>query len=137
MSSSALIEKTGESRILIFSGFIASVGIAVVISTSSPVLAACGLLGVGIALSPVAPVSFSLASHATPGREARSVSIVTGAGYLSFIVGPVLIGRVAEIGSLQTSFGLLLVSSVMILFLAVTGLASGVTKTRERPTLRR
>jgi hypothetical protein len=52
-------------------------------------------------------------------------------------VGPVLIGRVAEIGSLQTSFGLLLVSSVMILFLAVTGLASGVTKTGGRPTLRR
>jgi MFS family permease len=98
LSSSALIEKAGERRILIFSSLIASVGIAVVICTSSSVVAACGLLG---------------------------------AGYLSFIVGPVLIGRVAEIGSLQTSFGLLLVSSVMILFLAVMGLADGATKTRE------
>jgi MFS family permease len=130
LSSSALIEKAGESRILIFSGLIASVGIAVVILTSSPVVAACGLLGVGFALSPVAPVSFSLASRANPGRGARSVSIVTGAGYLSFIVGPVLIGRVPEIGSLQTSFGLLLIWSVMILFLAVMGHAAGATKTR-------
>jgi fucose permease len=130
LSSSALIEKTGERRILIFSGLIASVGIAVVICTSSPVVASCGLLGVGFALSSVAPVSFSLASRANPGRGARSVSIVTGAGYLSFIVGPVLIGRVPEIGSLQTSFGLLLIWSVMILFLAVMGHAAGATKTR-------
>ena len=119
LSSTTMIKKVGESRILIFSGLIASIGITVVTFTSSPRIAACALLGVGIALSPIAPISFSLASRVAPAWGARSVSIVTGAGYLSFVIGPVMIGKVADSHSLQKAFTLLLISSVIILLLAI------------------
>jgi len=119
VSSAVLISRFGERNLLIGGGLLATAGLATVLLTSNPAIAACGLLVVGMGLSPVVPIGFSLAGRAEPVRGAQAVSIVTAAGYVTFIIGPVLIGGVAEQFSLRGAFSILLVASLTITLLAV------------------
>lgn len=109
LSSAAALRRLGERRVLVLAGVSAAVGMALVLATGSALVAAGGLLLVGAALSPVAPIAFSLAARANPARSGRDISVVTAFGYLAFLVSPLLVGGLADLYSLRASLLLLVV----------------------------
>lgn len=108
------------SKLLILSGvFIAAIGFVCILMVK-PVIALIGFGLVGIGLSVVIPELFRLAGN-TKGLEASvGISFVSGVGFLGFLVGPVLLGFLAEISSLKLSFLALLIFVVMSFFAGLT-----------------
>lgn len=118
LASAAFLRLVGERRLLIYAGAVATGGIALVLATDRASVAAAGLLFVGIALSPVAPVAFSLTARATPGRSGQAISVVTVSGYLAFTLSPFVIGGLADLSSLRAAFLLLAVFTATIAVLS-------------------
>lgn len=114
------ISKRFGSKILILGGvFIASLGFVCILMVH-PVLALIGFGFVGIGLSVVIPEIFRLAGTVKGLNASLGISFVSGIGFLGFLVGPVLLGFLAEISSLKLSFFALLIFIVISFLTALT-----------------
>jgi len=107
-----------ERRTLTIAGLLASAAMAVVVLARVPALAAAGLLVVGFALAPIVPTALSLAGRSAPGRSATAVSLVTTVGYSAFVLGPPLVGLLANATSLRTALVPVVASTAAIALLA-------------------
>lgn len=111
-----VLRRWGERRVLRAAGVLAAVGVIGVVSTSMAVFA--GLLVVGFAVAPIVPTALSLAGRSVPGRSAQAVATTTAYGYSAFIVGPALIGGIADVTGLRTALALLIGTSLAVAALA-------------------
>jgi MFS family permease len=128
--SARVADARGERFVLTAAGLLASAGMTVTVGARAPVVAAAGLLLVGLALAPVIPTALSLAGRSAPGRSATAVSLVTTVGYSAFVAGPPLVGALAGATSLRTALMPVVASTAAIALLARY---SGVTYAPESP----
>jgi MFS family permease len=113
LSGGILIAALGAGRAARISGAFAFVGITIVMLSTQlvPALAGFALLGVGYAV--IMPLAFSRAA-AEPGVGAgRAIAGVATLGYGGMLLGPPVIGFLAELTSLRLSFLLLAVLSAL------------------------
>ncbi|WP_210092602.1 MFS transporter [Ruegeria sp. HKCCSP346] len=101
-----------------FGGICAAFGVFTVVSTATilPVLAGFALMGIGYAV--IMPLAFSRAAsdpNVPPGQAIASVATL---GYGGLLIGPPLIGFLAEVFSLRLAFAVLLPLAVLIVLLA-------------------
>ena len=113
--SGAAIARFGGRRVMFVSGGLTLLGLVLVTVFTATLPVAVGLLLVGLALSPLAPLAYSQATKAAPGRVGQAASAVTVFGYGAFLVTPLVIGGVADLLSLRVSFVLLLLPAMCIL----------------------
>jgi MFS family permease len=66
---------------------------------------ACAARVVGLGVSAVVPLAWSAAGRAQPDSPGRAISAVATAGYLGFLLGPVLIGGLARLVGLRLALG--------------------------------
>ena len=92
---------------------------AELLATLEPVLVVAGFLVVGLALSAVVPVAFSVAGDLAPERAGGAISVVTTLGYGGFLFGPVLVGGLAEILGLRVALGTIAVAGALIFALSL------------------
>ena len=115
----------GNRRTLLGAGLLAAVGMALALATLQPILVVAGFLVVGLALSAVVPVAISVAGDlAPPGRAGGAISVVTTLGYGGFLLGPVLVGGLAEILGLRASLGTIAAAGALIFALSLRLAAS-------------
>jgi predicted MFS family arabinose efflux permease len=117
----SVIRKLGPVRTVQLSGACAFVGAAAVVLAPGLAVGLGGfaLLGIGVAI--VVPLVFAAAGRVGP-HPARSIASVAGVAYASGLVSPGVIGGIAAVGSLTTSFVLVAV------LMAVMALAAGVLR---------
>lgn len=99
-----LVTKFGVTRILQLSGVLIAGGLLTAVILPNMATATVGFLMVGFGVSSVVPVVFSLAAKSktmSPGAALASVSTIS---FLGFLIGPPVIGFVAELTSLRISF---------------------------------
>jgi MFS family permease len=80
-----------------------------------------GLVGyflIGIAVCAVAPIAFSIAGDIDPPRAAASIAVSGTLGYTGLLVGPVVIGVLADATNLRIA---LLVAVALGVAIAVAG----------------
>ena len=95
------------AQVLRLAGVVAASGFGLIVLSPTVWLALLGFFAVGLGLSVVVPVLFSTAGH-LPGAEGeRSLAQVTLVGYAGFLVGPPLLGFVAQGLGLPAAFVLL------------------------------
>ena len=88
------------------------VGLATISQTPAIAIAGFGLVGAGLACS--FPLLLSAAAR-TPGVTASTaIAAIATAGYTGFLVGPPLIGTVAEAVTLRGALGLLVLVGVLV-----------------------
>jgi MFS family permease len=75
---------------------VSAVGYAVFLLAPSPEVALVGFAFAGFGLGPAVPVVFSAAGNTRTARRASILGPVVSAGYVGAVVGPVLIGAVAQ-----------------------------------------
>jgi MFS family permease len=114
----------GNRRTLLGAGLLAAVGMALALATLQPILVVAGFLVVGLALSAVVPVAFSVAGDLAPGRAGGAISVVTTLGYGGFLLGPVLVGGLAEILGLRVALGTIAAAGALIFTLSLRLAAS-------------
>jgi MFS family permease len=108
----------GNRRTLLGAGLLTAVGMAFALATLEPVLVVAGFLVVGLALSAIVPVAFSVAGDLAPGRAGGAISVVTTLGYGGFLLGPVLVGGLAEILGLRVALGTIAMAGALIFALS-------------------
>ena len=100
-----------EPRTLLFaSGALGAAGMGVALLTSFLPLVVVGFALVGLSMAIVAPLGFSIAGSLAPDRSGEASSVVTFVGYGAFLIGPVVIGSVAEVATLGAALALVVVS---------------------------
>lgn len=113
------VGRFGNRRTLLSAGLLAAVGMLLSLATLEPLLVVAGFLVVGLALSAVVPVAMSVAGDLAPGRAGGAISIVTTLGYSGFLLGPVIVGGLAEVFGLRVALGTIAVSGLLIFVLAL------------------
>ena len=119
------IDRYGRTAVVRVCGTTAAVGVALVSLVPSLPVALAGALLWGLGLSVVFPAGMSAAGEAVPGRGAEAIAVTATIGYGGFLLGPPLLGFLAESWGLDRS--LLVVATLA----AMVALLAGAV--RERP----
>lgn len=120
--SAQAVRRFGERAVLTAAGVGAALGLGLMVMVNSPVGAVLGLLLIGVAVAPVAPLAFSLAGRSAPGRVGQAMSAVSIVAYGAFIVGPILAGSLADAASLRVALAPFVVTSLLMAAVAAFGL---------------
>lgn len=112
--SDILVAKYGAKKVLIISGLVISSGLylAVLLPYMIPCLIAFMLVGFGV--SNVVPIIYNVAGNNENVPTGIALTIVTSISFLGFLIGPPLIGFIAELTSLKYSFAIIGVFGVFI-----------------------
>ncbi|MGH3415392.1 MAG: MFS transporter [Actinocrinis sp.] len=104
----------GPVRLVRGCGVLASVGLGVALLIGAPVAGVLGFACLGLGLSCIVPQVFSAAGTRDPARAGEAIARVAGLGFLGFVVGPIVIGGLAEIVGLPAAL-----ATPVVLVLAV------------------
>ncbi len=109
-----VIPKIGSKQVVVGGSVLALIGLFGVVFFPTIAIAVFGFSLAGLGLSCVVPILFSAASRVEGVTHNIAIASVSMAGIVGFLVGPPLMGFVAEVLGLQISFlvvaGLVLVS---------------------------
>ena len=113
----AAVRRLGPVQVVAVGGGCGALGLLLAAAVATPWAAAAGFALLGLGLSNVVPVVFSAAGRrgATP---AAGVAMAATAGYAGFLLGPPLIGGIAELAGLRLAIGLLAGLAAMLALLA-------------------
>ncbi len=102
-----LVTKFGVKRILQTSGTVIASGLLLAVIFPSLIPATLGFLLVGFGVSSVVPIAYGLAGKSTTMSPGMALSAVSTIGFLGFLIGPPMIGFIAQASSLRLSFALI------------------------------
>ena len=112
--SDILVAIFGPKKVLFISGLVISSGLymAVLLPYLIPCMIAFLLVGFGV--SNVVPIIFNVAGKNEKVSPAVSLTIVSSISFLGFLIGPPMIGFIAELTSLKYSFAIIGVFGLFI-----------------------
>lgn len=113
--SDKLIDQIGMKSTYLLGAVIVTLGIFLVIVFPSywPVLIGFSLVGIGV--SSVIPMTFSLAGNSKKYSPGMAISIISTYGIIGMLIGPPLVGYLAHLVGLKYSFGLFIVCGLMLI----------------------
>lgn len=104
----------GKQRMLQFNGLFISIGLATAILFPHIVTATLGFIIVGFGVSSVIPMVYSTAGKLQGMAPSIALAGVSGISYLGFLLGPPIIGFIAEMSDLRFSFALISIMGLLI-----------------------
>lgn len=107
--------KLGDTKLMIYLGIIATLGLTIMLLFIHPYIAIVGLFITGLGLSSIVPIAYSIAGNTKDLSPGVGLAMVTTVGYAGFLFGPPIIGFIADWQSLRWALGI-----VAILFVAMT-----------------
>ncbi|HRI79400.1 MAG TPA: MFS transporter [Cyclobacteriaceae bacterium] len=108
----------GDRLLMIACGITATLGITITIALINPFAVISGLFIVGLGLSAIVPIAYSIAGHTKDLPPGVGLAMVTTVGYAGFLFGPPAIGLLADWQTLRVALLL-----VVFLFVVMTGLS--------------
>jgi len=99
-----VISRIGRKRTLQLSGIVIFSGLMISVLFPYLVTATIGFFIVGLGVSSVIPTVYSTAARSAKAAPGMALAGVSSIGFLGFLMGPPLIGYIAQISSLQYSF---------------------------------
>jgi fucose permease len=113
--------KIGSKKIILYASCIAFIAYLCIISSSFYYsLLGFGLLGFG--LSVIVPEVFRIAGKTKGIETSFAISIVSGIGFVGFLVGPVILGAISNWSNLVISYVFLSVLIIVAFLLTLVGL---------------
>lgn len=103
-----------ERLLLRGSGVLTAVAMAVVLLSGNPVVSVIGFAFVGAGLAMVVPILFGAASRVPGTTPAAAIAAVSSIGYCGFMIGPPLIGGIAQHASLTAAMGVVVVTATIL-----------------------
>jgi predicted MFS family arabinose efflux permease len=108
----ALRHRFGATAIVIASSLLAAAGMVLSALAPSLPLILAGFVCAGVGIGNVAPILFAAGGIVDKEAPARGIAAVTTLAYAGFLVGPPLIGLIAEYSAFSVAFVLLALMSV-------------------------
>lgn len=100
------------------SGLLISLGLAIAVIFPTVVMATFGFFLVGFGVAAIIPLSYSIAGRSKLYSPSVALALVSTISFFGFLLGPPLIGFIAELFDLKTSFGMIAVSALGITLLS-------------------
>jgi MFS family permease len=113
-----LVTKFGITRIQQTSGIIIASGLLISVLFPYLITATIGFLLVGIGTSSVVPLCYSLAGKSKTMLPGIALATVSSIGFLGFLLGPPIIGFIAQLSSLRWSFTLIALLGLLTTIMA-------------------
>jgi len=117
-SGDYVIPLWGSRKIVQGGALLAAVGLSVGLVMDVPLMAILGFTLVGLGFSCVVPVLFSAAARVPGVAPGTSIAAVTGLSYTGFMLGPPLIGFIADEFDLGVGLSLVVVLSLFSIFIS-------------------
>ncbi|MNX86055.1 Inner membrane protein YbjJ [compost metagenome] len=114
----SLNQQLGKRGLVRLGGFLGVAGVALALSVPHPLAAVAGFGLVGLGMANVVPNFFSDAAREPTMPPSRAISAVSSLGYAGILMGPPIIGAVAQLSSLSAAMGVVAVSSALVWALA-------------------
>lgn len=118
-----LVQRFGLKRVLQLSGLLTAAGLLISVLLPFMITAIAGFFVVGIGVSSVVPLVFSVAGKSKAQSPGIAITSVSSFGFFGFLIGPPMIGLIAGATDLRLSFALL-----ALLGICVAALSSKVLK---------
>ncbi|SCW89036.1 Fucose permease [Rhizobium mongolense subsp. loessense] len=106
----AITNRVGPTNVLRFGAIICAVSVAALLSIDSISIALIALGGCGFGVANIVPAVFAAAGRAGGSAAANAMSIVTTMGYSGLLLGPAVLGLVAQMSTLSVSMSLLVLA---------------------------
>ena len=120
LGGQALLQRTGERQVMVTAACATSLAIAMLVATPLPLVAGIGLLLLRLGQGPIAPIGYSLAARSTPHRAGHTVSLGWLSLYAAFLIGPLIVGAIAELTGLRLALGTFIAAALTLAILATT-----------------
>lgn len=104
----------GRKKMVQLSGVLNFIGMMIAVLFPTIVPATIGFLIVGFGVSSVIPLMYSTAGKVREVASGIALATVSGIGFFGFLMGPPLIGYIAELAGLQYSFAVIAVLGIGI-----------------------
>jgi MFS family permease len=108
----------GATALVRWSGIVTAIGMATATLSHDPLLATSGYAIAGLGIGNIAPVLFAGGGRVDPNAPGRGVAAVVTMGYSGFLLGPPLVGMVAEAAGLSLALGLTVIAALIIAAMA-------------------
>jgi MFS family permease len=115
-----LTVRLGPTALVRGGGTLLTAGILLTLLSSAPVPAIAGFGLIGAGVSCIFPLILSAAARTPNVAPGTAIAAMATSGYTGFLVGPPLIGSIAEVLSLRGALGLLGLFGVLIVLAAGT-----------------
>ena len=116
LNGNGIVARWGANGVLPIAFIISILGLALVIPGNGW-LAIAGFTISGLGFSLIVPIVFSEAARAPGISASQGITAVAGIAYIGFLIGPVLMGGIAEFFSLRAGFifiGIMLVLALIV-----------------------
>jgi MFS family permease len=113
-----LITRFGSKKVLQTSGIIITSGLLIAVIFPYFITATLGFLLVGFGVSSVVPLCYAMAGKSKKLVPSLAIASVSSIGFLGFLMGPPLIGFIAQAVSLRLSFTVIACLGASIYFTA-------------------
>lgn len=127
-----VIARVGVDRTLMAGSVIASFGLGFGMVVNQPWSVIAGYILMGLGLSVVVPVAYRRANEIPGIPRASAVATVASIGYLGFLIGPLIIGAIADVASLRVAIGAVSMVLLGVFVLTRMNPASGVLPVNTR-----
>lgn len=112
--------RLGDRNLLMLCGVFSSAGLFSVVLFIHPYSVIASLFAVGIGLSVIVPIAYSIAGHTKDLPPGVGLAMVTTVGYTGFLFGPPMIGLIAEWQNLRIALsvvGFMLIVMTVLAYL--------------------
>jgi MFS family permease len=109
-----LINKLGRKRVMQISGVTISLGLFTAVLFPFLIPATIAFMFVGLGVSTIVPTLYSIAGKHPTIPTGEALTAVSSVSFLGFLMGPPVIGYIAELSSLRFSFAFIGVFGILI-----------------------
>jgi MFS family permease len=110
--------KFGDRKMIMIGGIISTAGLSIALAVPMPFIVIGGFFLVGLGLSTIVPIAYSLAGNAKGLPSGVGLAMVTTVGYSGFLFGPPIIGFLADWQTLRVA---LLFVALLLLIMTMLG----------------
>jgi MFS family permease len=104
----------GRKRMVQLSGMLIFAGMMIAVLFPAIITATIGFLIVGFGVSSIIPLMYSTAGKIKEVASGIAIATVSGVGFFGFLMGPPLIGYIAQLSGLQYSFATIAFLGIVI-----------------------
>jgi MFS family permease len=109
--------KLGDKKMIILGGLISVAGLSLALAWPQPYASIAGFFLVGLGLSSIVPIAYSIAGSNKQLPPGVGLAMVTTVGYAGFLFGPPVIGFIADWQTLRVALGVVALLLTLMTFL--------------------
>jgi MFS family permease len=113
-----MTSRFGRVAVIQFSGLLIFIGLMIAVIWPTILMATLGFLVVGFGVASLIPVSYSIAGRSKLYSPSVALALVSTIAFFGFLIGPPLIGFIADLFDLKVSFILVALNGIGIFILS-------------------